>query len=211
MSALAELKEQLRVVPPPQRAKALEKAREITRKKPWVPNPGPQTDAYFCLADVLLYGGEAGGGKSQLAIGIGVNEADRGIIFRRELTQTDGIEADGKSIIGKTAGFNGTDHEWTWFNGKSLKLGAMPEDDMAEAIQNLFHAQKKSVLIVTADADRHMGKRREIVEPDEEELPFDAGRDAPKPADPPADDSDLANAGGAAEDETAESDDEAEQ
>jgi len=74
----------------------------------------------------------------------------------------------------------------------TLKLGAMPEDEMADAIQSLFHAQKKSVLIVTADADRHMGKRREIVPPDEEELPFDAGRDTPKPqAAHPADDSDL--------------------
>jgi DNA segregation ATPase FtsK/SpoIIIE-like protein len=65
----------------------------------------------------------------------------------------------------------------------TLKLGAMPEDDMADAIQSLFHAQKKSVLIVTADADRHMGKRREIVPPDEEEFPFDAGSDAPKMTD----------------------------
>lgn len=29
----------------------------------WVPNPGPQTDAYFCEADELFYGGQAGGGK----------------------------------------------------------------------------------------------------------------------------------------------------
>jgi len=29
----------------------------------WVPNPGPQTDAYFSEADCLLYGGAPGGGK----------------------------------------------------------------------------------------------------------------------------------------------------
>jgi LAGLIDADG DNA endonuclease family protein len=29
----------------------------------WVPSPGPQTEAYFCEADCLLYGGEPGGGK----------------------------------------------------------------------------------------------------------------------------------------------------
>lgn len=33
----------------------------------WVPNPGPQTRAYFCEADELFYGGQAGGGK-ELAI-----------------------------------------------------------------------------------------------------------------------------------------------
>lgn len=73
-----------------------------------------------------------------------------------------------------------------------LKLGAMPEDEQAEAIANLFHAQKKSVLIVTADADRHMGRRRELVEPDEEELPFDAGTDRrPEPQPGPEGDTDL--------------------
>lgn len=30
----------------------------------WVPNPGPQTEAYFCEADELFYGGQAGGGKA---------------------------------------------------------------------------------------------------------------------------------------------------
>jgi hypothetical protein len=29
----------------------------------WIPNPGPQTDAYWSEADVLLYGGAGGGGK----------------------------------------------------------------------------------------------------------------------------------------------------
>lgn len=62
----------------------------------------------------------------------------------------------------------------------TLTLGAMSDDDKAEAISQLFHAQKKSVMIVTADSDRHNGRRRELVEPDEEELPFDAGNDKPK-------------------------------
>jgi len=31
----------------------------------WVPQPGPQTEAYYCEADILLYGGQAGGGKAQ--------------------------------------------------------------------------------------------------------------------------------------------------
>ncbi len=78
----------------------------------------------------------------------------------------------------------------------NLTLGAMSDDAKANAVSQLFHAQKKSVLIVTADADRHMSKRREIMEPDEEELPFDAGSDARRAApDHPEDDSDLADFG----------------
>lgn len=38
-------------------------AKEKTSGMVWFPNPGPQTDAYFCEADELFYGGEAGGGK----------------------------------------------------------------------------------------------------------------------------------------------------
>lgn len=65
----------------------------------------------------------------------------------------------------------------------TLKLGAMPEDEMAAAIQSLFHAQKKSVMIVTADPDRYMSRRSELIEPDQEGLPFDAGSDAPQRTD----------------------------
>src|SRR5262245_14859360 len=36
----------------------------------WIPNPGPQTLAYNSLADCTLYGGEPGGGKSQLGLGL---------------------------------------------------------------------------------------------------------------------------------------------
>ena len=32
-------------------------------KQIWLPNPGPQTEAYLSLADLLLYGGAAGGGS----------------------------------------------------------------------------------------------------------------------------------------------------
>jgi hypothetical protein len=31
-----------------------------------LPNPGPQTRAFLCEADELFYGGEAGGGKTDL-------------------------------------------------------------------------------------------------------------------------------------------------
>lgn len=100
-----------------------------TKNKLWFPNAGPQTDAYFSKADVLLYGGQAGGGKTHLELGWAVNEADNGIIFRRERTQTDGLEREGKTIIGERARFNGQDLEWTWQKGKTLKLGGMQQLD----------------------------------------------------------------------------------
>lgn len=95
----------------------------------WCPLPGPQTKGYTSHADVLLYGGQAGGGKTHLELGWGINEAQHGIIFRRELAQTDGLEREGKQIIGTAARFNGQDLEWLWPNGRSLRLGGMRQAD----------------------------------------------------------------------------------
>lgn len=129
MGLLDEVIARVRKKPAAERVKIIEQARKATAKMPWIPNPGPQTDAYLSDADILLYGGQAGGGKSHELLGWGVNQTEVGIIFRRELAQTDGLENDGKAIIGRAARFNGTDHEWTWPSGKTLKLGGMRDAD----------------------------------------------------------------------------------
>lgn len=126
---LDELLERVGAKPPHVRKRIAAEVRRATKSMQWVPNTGPQTDAYLSEAQVLLYGGQAGGGKSQFELGWCVNEADNGIIFRRELSQTDGLEKDGKSIIPPHVGFNGTDLEWTWPSGKTLKLGGMKDPD----------------------------------------------------------------------------------
>ena len=40
-------------------------------ERPWAPLPGPQTMAYESLADVVGFGGAAGGGKQQANGGAG--------------------------------------------------------------------------------------------------------------------------------------------
>jgi hypothetical protein len=56
----------------------------------WAPQPGPQVKAAACPADVLLFGGSRGGGKSDCLLGRQLRGADRfgqdwnGIIFRRK-------------------------------------------------------------------------------------------------------------------------------
>ena len=57
----------------------------------WVPNPGPQTAAYFSEADELFYGGQAGGGKSDLGIGLAMNEHHRSLLLRRTNKEAAGI------------------------------------------------------------------------------------------------------------------------
>jgi hypothetical protein len=47
----------------------------------WVPNPGPQTQAFLCEADELFYGGEAGAGKTDLGIGLALTEHKRSLLL----------------------------------------------------------------------------------------------------------------------------------
>jgi hypothetical protein len=58
----------------------------------WVPLPGPQMEAYNCQADVLFYGGSAGGGKTDLLLGCALTQHYHSIIFRRQSTQLLGIQ-----------------------------------------------------------------------------------------------------------------------
>lgn len=118
---LGEAEEFVKKLPPDSQAAVLEQTRHMR----FVPLPGPQTNAYLSQADVLLYGGSAGSGKSFLLMGLASQEHTRSIIFRRESSQTDGLQEAGRQIIGDTAKFNGTDLEWSWSDGKSLKLAGM--------------------------------------------------------------------------------------
>src|SRR5713226_5209625 len=106
--------ERARGLPAEQLRQAKREVQQKTANMKFVPLPGPQTDAYLSTADVLLYGGQAGGGKSFLVMGLASQEHQRSIIFRREAGQTDGLEEAGKQIIANDARFNGTDLEWSW-------------------------------------------------------------------------------------------------
>ena len=126
---LDQLTNRILKAPAKERAAIEAQARAIKRAKAWIPNPGPQTEAYLSEADIIHYGGQAGGGKTQLLLGAAVNDALIAIIFRRELSQTDGLESAGKAIIGNRAKWNGQDREWTWADGKTIKLGGMKDAD----------------------------------------------------------------------------------
>lgn len=96
----------VRTLPPEERKRAVKKYHQ--RRDRWIPNEGPQTEAYFCKADVLLYGGEPGGGKSQLILGLAFNEHERSLIMRRKYGDLDRLVEDALKIHGSRDGFNGS-------------------------------------------------------------------------------------------------------
>lgn len=63
-SLLDDLISRLQGMPADEKQEIVQAAVDATRHMKWIPNPGPQTDAYFSDADILLYGGQGGGGKA---------------------------------------------------------------------------------------------------------------------------------------------------
>lgn len=92
---------------PPDR-KALEKQLASELSKKWTPNIGPQAEAYRSLADVLLYGGEGGGGKTDLGLGLAFTAHQRSLILRRKYANLGSLTERALEINGTRDGFNGS-------------------------------------------------------------------------------------------------------
>lgn len=130
MNLLDDLIGRLGALPEAERATVEADAAAATADMIWVPNVGPQTEAYFCEADELFYGGQAGGGKSDLLIGTALTAQTDSLILRR-------VNEDAKDIAKRAREVAG-DHEES-YNGqdKILKVagrqvrfaGCQYEDD----------------------------------------------------------------------------------
>lgn len=109
---LSEVLAALEGLPESDRAQVIAEAAEATKEMLWVPNPGPQTDAYFCDADELFYGGQAGGGKSALICGLATTAHERSLVLRRireDAKKLAEAELIGKILDGSRDGWNGSD------------------------------------------------------------------------------------------------------
>lgn len=94
---------------------------------PWIPQQGPQEAAFYSEADILFYGGAAGGGKTDLLLGLSLTNQQHSIIFRREAVQLIGIEERMTAILGTRKGYNSQDGIWRLPQGKVLELGSVKE------------------------------------------------------------------------------------
>ncbi|MEG0939712.1 MAG: terminase [Comamonas sp.] len=93
----------------------------------WVPQPGPQSVAYLSDADIIFYGGAAGGGKTDLLLGLCLTTQKHSIIFRRQSVQLTGIEERMSSILGSRTGYNSQDGVWRLPGGRVMELGSVKD------------------------------------------------------------------------------------
>ena len=100
-----------------------------------LPQAGPQTEAALSPADVVGYGGAAGGGKSFLAILLAMTKHQRTLYIRREAAQLIAVKDEITGMIGSTDGFSGQTQVWNLPNCKTprqIRFGGVsnPGDEM---------------------------------------------------------------------------------
>lgn len=139
---LNEVLRALDALPAEQKKQVIDDAMTATKGRFFVPNPGPQTDAFFSDADETFFGGAAGGGKSRLLCGLAVDEYSPALILRREATQIKSLENEIAEIIGTRDGYNGQTHVWRLPNGGTIELGGVPHEKDKEKYQGRAHRLK---------------------------------------------------------------------
>lgn len=114
---------------------------------PWRPlvdiadweRPTPQALAYDSQADFLFYGGAAGGGKTDLLIGLALTAHRRSVIFRREAKQLRAIVDRIAAIRKSHQGFNAQSNRWRLEEGRLLDLGGVKDAGDEQAWQGQPH------------------------------------------------------------------------
>lgn len=103
---LNEILDKLNALSPEARLELIKEVHTVTKDIKWIPNPGPQTEAYFCPADILLYGGQGGGGKSSLLLGLALTAHERSLIMRRQFGDLNALTDEICKLYGTREGFN---------------------------------------------------------------------------------------------------------
>lgn len=137
MSLLAEILERFDALPPDQQDQLKKEVLEATADMPWVFNPGPQRDAYYCEADELFYGGAAGSGKTDLIVGLALSHK-KSRIFRRHFKDFDGVGGIAPrmaEIRGTRDGYDSQKHIWRMGDGREMELAAFQNEKEAEDYQ----------------------------------------------------------------------------
>lgn len=95
----------------------------------WIPQSKPQWLAFLSRADELFYGGAAGGGKSDLLLGMAGECHHRSIIFRRVFPNLRFLIERSRQIYSgedkSENAYNESLHVWRLASGSMIEFGAM--------------------------------------------------------------------------------------
>lgn len=107
----------------------------------WRPQPGAQMMAVESEADVIGYGGAAGGGKSDMICGLALTQHERSLIVRREKSQTEGFVQRFTQILGSTDGYNSQKSQWK-VGDRLIEFGGLDNLDDHQKWQGRAHDLK---------------------------------------------------------------------
>jgi hypothetical protein len=91
----------LTAMPEAAQREACAQALEATKDMIFIPSPGPQFEAYVSEADVLLFGGSPGGGKTALEVGLALNQHHRSLVVRKNFVDLTGVLHTLDNILGQ--------------------------------------------------------------------------------------------------------------
>ena len=134
---LEELADKLDAMPQQARDEILATAFDESKDLHWLPNAGPQTDAYFCKADELFFGGTGGGGKTDCLLGVALNTAKRALIVRRLNAEVDGLIDRMEQIVGHSRGLKRTAPAQWRFPDKIITFGGVQHLDDRKKFQGV--------------------------------------------------------------------------
>lgn len=148
MSLLDDLTARLGALQPDQLAALSKDVMAATKGRKFIPSPGPQTEAWFCKADLLMYGGSGGGGKSAFIAGLATDEHRRSLIIRKhysDLIKGGGLVDEVLKFHGSRAGFNGSPPAMLRFgDGRVITFGGVNNPGDEEK----FQGQPRDLLAV---------------------------------------------------------------
>lgn len=147
----AELAELQRYLTPEERAELDALLAADLTERPWMPLEGPQTMAYESTADVVGFGGAAGGGKTDLACGKALTQHQVVQIFRREGTELNAIIDRLEGIVGHRDGLGGKPPVWREPGGKCRLIEFCSVPNLGD--ERKFQGRAKDLLVVDEAAN----------------------------------------------------------
>lgn len=115
----------------PDQLEKLEKAtNQVMPNQVWYPHPEnkPQCQAYYSKADITLFGGSPGGGKTGLLLGTALTQHQRSLIVRKQFTDLEGVVDNLAGMLGTNKGIvRGNRPKYKSENGRVIYFQGMGE------------------------------------------------------------------------------------